>query len=152
MSPALTLILFFLLYTIGTTGVSFLIRWRVQTISSNHSNHSNDSFHSNRTISRSIMSENQRIIRMNNEDCHVRGWISEWNGYRWDCCPSRERSTIHTHPTTYLPIEVPFVGDEKEAHDSRSHLTVCKYASPSGVFCLISGQCVSRICRSFACA
>lgn len=85
-----------------------------------------------------------------NRTC-LKGWISQWNGYRWDCCPSGERITLVSQIERMHPLETPFHGLDKDAYDTTNHLTVCKYGSTSGVFCLVSSQCESKQCRMSKC-
>lgn len=94
-----------------------------------------------------------RISRIPSKGRCVRGWISQWNGYRWDCCESGERSAISTHPITYQSVEehVPFHRPDHMVYDTSRYLTACKYATSSGVFCLVPSQCASRVCRVSKC-
>ena len=123
---ALILIVSFLLYTVCVTGIS---RWmRMSMVIPHHMNH----------------------MHHHNLRC-VKGWISQWNGYRWDCCPSGERSILVSLGETINMIETPFHGLEKDAYDTTNHLTVCKYGTTSGVFCLVSSQCESHRCTMSTC-
>lgn len=81
-----------------------------------------------------------------------KGWISQWNGYRFDCCAKTARWIIRQHPTTWQPIQHPFLGSEEEARDTREHLTACGYTSERGVFCLLPIQCESGQCVNSQCA